>query len=108
MLGVIISPSVIYHSAGGIFYRNNLRMPRRHAYADDLPLITNFHEVLKEKLEALKEALELKRRRGNIKKIKMISFNKVGKFRKAKAFPCSVYRKVVGSNSIPCQFCKIW
>ena len=33
-------------------------MPRRHAYADNLTLVSNFHEG---KLEPLKEALEFKR-----------------------------------------------
>ena len=33
-------------------------MPKRHAYADNLTLVSNFHEG---KLEPLKEALEFKR-----------------------------------------------
>ena len=58
---------------------------------------------LKGRLETWKGALELKRLRVNVKKIKMmISSGNPGKFTVEGKFPCAVYIKGLGSNSILC------
>ena len=47
--------------------------------------------------------------RVNVKKTKtMISSENTGKVTIEGKFPCAVCRKGVGSNSIPCQFCRNW
>ena len=65
-------------------------------------------EGLKGRLEAWKGALKSKGLRVNVMKTKMmIGSENAEKVTIEGKFPCSVYRKVVGSNPILCQFSSI-
>ena len=72
-------------------------------------LVSETVEGLNGRLKACKGALESKGLGVNVNKTKMmISCENVGTGKVALEgkFPCAVYRKGVGSNSILCQFCR--
>ena len=58
--------------------------------------------------EAWKGAVGVKGLRVNVKTKMMISCKNAGKVTEEGGFPFTIYRKVVGSNSIFCQFCRRW
>ena len=43
-----------------------------------------------------------------VNKTKMMITSKIWKVTLEGKFPCAVFRKVLGSNSILCQFCRCW
>ena len=66
-------------------------------------------EDLKGRLEPWKEALKSNRLRVNVKKMKMmISSENVGKVTEEGTFPCPIFRKGLGSNSIFCYLSRCW
>ena len=85
-------------------------VPWELLYADDLAVIAYILEECVSKLKALKEGMENKRLRVNMKKTKfMVIGPGLDVLRDFGAFPCSVCRSGVGaSNAIKCLQCTHW
>ena len=78
-------------------------------YADDLVLIAETEEDLIKRLNEWKNNVENRGMRVNMNKTKvMISGEHQKPLRKAARWPCGVYGRCVGSNSIQCTSCQKW
>ena len=78
-------------------------------YADDLVIVAESLEELKEKLKLWKDELELKGLKVNVGKTKiMCSAPDAPRFVKKSKFPCGVCSAGVGANSIQCTTCSKW
>ena len=69
-------------------------------YADDLVLVAQSKEELREKVLQWKECMELKGLKVNIEKTKVMRSGKSGEIVKIGRWPCAVCGKGVGANSI--------
>ena len=84
-------------------------LPMELLYADDLVLIAESMDGLKEKIMRWKECVEVKGLRVNVGKTKvMISGQGCGEVEKTGKRPCAVCGKGVGRNSIQCTKCDGW
>ena len=77
-------------------------------YADDLVLIGETMDDLKEKFWKWKKALESKGLKINIRKTKMMISGSEGELFKSKIDPCGVCGKRVMANSVLCTKCRNW
>ena len=78
-------------------------------YADDLVISAETEEGLRMKLNKWKTEMEAKGLRVNMGKTKiMVSGVNLQTLKDSGKYPCSVCRKVVGSNSIYCAGCSHW
>jgi hypothetical protein len=84
-------------------------LPWELLYADDLVLIAESLDELKEKMERWKDCMEAKGLKVNIEKTKVMTSGKgSGELEKSGKWPCAVCRKGVGVNSIQCTKCYKW
>ena len=77
-------------------------------YADDLVLMSESLEDLRERLQRWRRALEGKGLKANVGKTKMMVSVTEGKITSSKIDPCGVCGKRVGSNSVCCTQCMKW
>ena len=78
-------------------------------YADDLVLIAESEEELRQKLTIWKSTLEAKGLKVNVNKTEVMFGGRGSKAAVGHVkYPCSVCSKGVGSNSILCGICKKW
>ena len=77
-------------------------------YADDLVLIGETMDDLKEKFWNWKKTLESKGLKINIRKTKMMVCGSEGELFKSKIDPCGVCGKRVMANSVLCTKCRNW
>jgi len=84
-------------------------LPLEFLYADDLILMAESEESLRDKIVKWKSGLEAKCLKMNTRKTKpMFSCSMKDKVEKKGKWPCSVCKKGVGNNSILCHGCKKW
>ena len=84
-------------------------LPWELLYADDLVLVAQSKEELREKVLRWKECMELKGLKVNIEKTKVMRSGKSGgEIVKTGRWPCAVCGKGVGANSIQCSDCCGW
>ena len=84
-------------------------LPWELLYADDLVLIAESMEGLKEKMKKWKDCMEAKGLRVNIEKTKVMASGKgCGEVERTGKWPCAVCRKGVRANSIRCTKCTEW
>mgnify|MGYP007071599789 CR=1 FL=1 len=84
-------------------------LPWELLYADDLVLMAESSEELKEKVMRWKECMEAKGLKMNTGKTKvMVSGKNSGYVERLGKWPCSICGKGVGSNSIRCIGCSGW
>ena len=84
-------------------------LPWELLYADDLVLVAQSKEELREKVLRWKECMELKGLKVNIEKTKVVRSGKSGgEMVKTVRWPCAVCGKGVGANSIQCSDCCGW
>ena len=84
-------------------------LPWQLLYADDLILVAQSKEELREKVLRWKECMELKGLKINIEKTKVMRSGKSGgEIVKTGRWPCAVCGKGVGANSIQCTDCYGW
>ena len=84
-------------------------LPLELLYADDLVLLAETVELLKEKILRWKLGLEEKGMRVNMGKTKVMgSRMDAGRETKSGKYPCGVCNRGVGSNSIKCTSCGSW
>ena len=82
-------------------------MPLELLYADDLILMAEREESLRDKIVKWKLGLEPKGLTNNSGKTKvMFSCGMKDKVEEKGKWPCCVYKKGVGNNSILCHGCK--
>ena len=84
-------------------------LPWELLYADDLVLVAQSKEELREKVLRWKECMDLKGLKVNIEKTKVMRSGKSGgEIVKTGRWPCAVCGKGVGANSIQCTDCCGW
>ena len=84
-------------------------LPWELLYADDLVLIAESMDELKEKMKKWKECMEAKGLKVNIEKTKvMVSGKGCGEVERTGKWPCAVCRNGVMANSIQCTRCTEW
>ena len=77
-------------------------------YADDLVLICETKEEARQRFVAWRNALESKRLKVNISKMKIMRCAQESVPKEAAVDPCSVCGKRVSVNSIHCAICGYW
>ena len=77
-------------------------------YADDLVLMSENLEDLREKVQRWRGALESKGMKVNIRKTKMMVSGAEGEIVRSKVDPCGICGKRVTSNAVLCTVCKKW
>ena len=84
-------------------------LPLELLYADDLVLLAETVELLKDKILRWKLGLEEKGMRVNMGKTKVMGCRTdAGRETKSGKYPCGVCSRGVGSNSIKCTSCGSW
>uniref|UniRef100_UPI00358F83B0 striatin-3 isoform X2 n=1 Tax=Myxine glutinosa TaxID=7769 RepID=UPI00358F83B0 len=84
-------------------------LPWELLYADDLVLIVESMDGLKEKMNKWKECMETKGLKVNIGKTKVMARGKAcGEVERTGKWPCAVCKKGVLVNSIQCTMCTEW
>ena len=84
-------------------------LPWELLYADDLVLMAESEEELRQKLAIWKSTLEAKGLKVNVNKTKVMFGGRGSKAAIGHVkYPCSVCSKGVGSNSVLCGICKKW
>ena len=84
-------------------------MPWELLYADDLVLVAESMDFLREKVNKWKECFEAKGLKVNTNKTKvLVSGRNCGDIERVGKWPCTVCGQGVGSNSIQCQECFGW
>jgi hypothetical protein len=84
-------------------------LPWELLYADDLVLMAESLQQLKDKLQKWKAGMEAKGLKMNVGKTKiMIGGENTGDVEESGKWPCGVCRKGVGRNSIQCMKCAKW
>ena len=82
-------------------------LPWELLYTDDLVLMAETEEALRDKIIKWKDCLGSKGLKMNLKKTKvMVSRRDLGVVEKSGKWPCSICGKGVGRNSIQCSSCK--
>ena len=76
--------------------------------ADELVLMSESRENLKEKFLKWKEAFESMRLKVNLKKTKVLVSGSKGEVLKSKVDPCAKYGKRIMANSVMCTKCGKW
>ena len=108
--GSVLSPLLFIIVMEALSREFRVGCPWELLYADDLVMISESLEDLKEKLRTWKQGLESKGLKVNVGKTKaMISRHDAPKSEiKSIKYPCGVCSKGTGSNSIFCTRCKKW
>ena len=84
-------------------------LPYELLYADDLVLIAESVDELREKMSRWKDCMEVKGLKVNIDKTKIMESGVgCGEVEKTGKWPCAVCKKGVGKNSIQCTECAEW
>ena len=77
-------------------------------YADDLVLMSENLEDLRERFQRRRDALESKGLRINFRKTKMMVSGAEGEVVRSRVDPCGICGKRVMSNAVWCTLCKKW
>ena len=107
--GAVLSPLLFIIVMQAVTKHVSTGLPWELLYADDLVIMAESEEELKEKLVAWKGAMEKKGLKVNIGKTKvMCSELGKGRVNKSANDPCGVCGNGVGINSILCTKCNHW
>ena len=77
-------------------------------YADDLVLMSDTLEDLRQRFQRWRNAWEGKRLKVNVGKTKMMVSGTEGEIALSKIDPCGICEKRVGSNAVCCTRCTKW
>jgi len=98
----VIVMDVIAKELGGV-------LPWELMYADDLLLMADSEDEIREKVRRWKDGLENKGLKVNVSKTKLLVLgNKKREERRTSKWPCSICNKGVGGNSVVCTKCRNW
>ena len=107
--GSVLSPLLFIMVLEALSSECRSGFPWEMLYADDLVIIAESSEELKERYSAWKNGMESKGLRVNMAKTKvMTSGTDQGPTFKSGRYPCGVCGKGVGANSVYCTFCNRW
>ena len=107
--GSVLSPLLFIIVLEALSREFRTGCPWELLYADDLVIIAESEEELRNKLSLWKSNMESKVLSVNVGKTKiMISGADMNTLKDSGKFPCGVCRTGVGSNSIYCNGCKHW
>ena len=109
--GSVLSPLLFVIVMEAVTRDVRIGLPWELLYADDLILVSETVEDLKERLHRWKMALEEKGMRVNVDKTKVMicgEGEKDGTCEKYGKFPCGICGKGVGRNSVFCATCSKW
>ena len=84
------------------------RLMKEVLYADDLVLMSESIEHLKEKFLKWKEAIESKALKMNLKRTKVMVSGSKGEVLKCKVDSCAMYVERLQENSVMCTKCDKW
>jgi len=84
-------------------------LPWELLYADDLSLLAETEEELRENIVNLKAGMEVKSLQMNAGKMKVtFCCTTTDRVEEQGKWPCDVYKKGIGNNSITCTCCQKW
>ena len=107
--GALLSPPLFIIVMEALSREFKVGCPYELLYADDLVLMSETLEDLKEKLTIWKNNIEGKGLRVNVEKTKILCSRHNSEVKSDPVkWPCSICHKGVGSNSIFCQSCNHW
>ena len=107
--GSVLSPLLFIIVLEALSKEFSVGLPYELFYADDLCLIAETEEELREKINCWKDAMKLKGLRVNMDKTKVMCCEvRSGQAENSGKWPCAVCRAGVGANSINCSACKQW
>ena len=107
--GSVLSPLLFVAVMEVVTWGVKEGLPWELLYADDLVLVAQSKEELREKVLRWKECMELKSLKVNIEKTKVMRSGKSGgEIVKTGRWPCAVCGKGVWANSIQCSDCCGW
>ena len=104
--GSVLSPLLFIIVLEALSRKFRGGLPWELLYADDLVLMAETEDLLKEKIMKWKAVMEEKGLRVNMGKTKVMRCRVgTGEVVKSGKFPCGVCRKGVGANNIKCTSC---
>jgi len=107
--GSVLSPLLFNVVLEALSRKFRAGLPFELLYADDLVLMAESLERLKELIELWRENMEAKGLRANLGKTKVMRCcDGGGKAKPSGKFPCGVCNKGVGGNSLQCTGCMKW
>ena len=107
--GSVLSPLLFVIVMEMISRELRAGLPLELLYADDLILMAESEESLRDKIVKWKSGLEAKGLKLNTGKTKvMFSCSMKDKVEEKGKWPCGVCKKGVGNNAISCHGCKKW
>ena len=107
--GSVLSPLLFVIVLEALSREFRAGLPMELLYADDLVLVAETLELLKEKIAKWKSGMEGKGLRVNIGKTKVMRCCvKVGQVENSGKWPCGICKKGVAANSIQCTACSAW
>lgn len=106
--GSILSPLLFIIVMDVVTREIRAGLPWELLYADDLVLVAESEDELKDKLRKWKNSMEAKGLKVNVAKTKVMILGEDRNREETGKWPCGVCKKGVGSNSIECRTCKEW
>ena len=107
--GAVLSPLLFVNVLDVVSENIRRGLPWELLYADDLVIVAETEEELKERLTVWKDCLEGKGLKVNMGKTKVMKCSREERvYEKSGRWPCAVCRKGVGVNSVECGKCRLW
>ena len=106
--GSVLSPLIFAIVVDAVSEHAREALLNEILYADDLVLISENLEDLRERFQRWRDALESKKLRINIRKTKMMVSGAEGEVVRSRVDPCGICGKRVVSNAVWCTLSKKW
>ena len=106
--GSVISPLIFAIVVDAVTEQARKGLFNETLYADDLVLMSENLEDLRERFQRWRGELESKGKKVNIRKTKMMVSGAEGKIVRSKVDSCGICGKRVTSNAMLCTVCKKW
>jgi hypothetical protein len=107
--GSVLSPLLFVIVLEALSREFRAGLPMELLYADDLVLMAETLELLKEKIVKWKNGMEGMGLRVNVGKTKVMRCGvRVGQAENSGKWPCGICKKGVAANSIQCTACRAW
>ena len=104
--GSVLSPLIFAIVVDAVSKHAREALLNEILYADDLVLMSESLEDLRERFQSWRDTLESKRLRINIRKTKMMVSGAEGEVVRSRVDPCGICGKRVMSNAVWCTLCR--